>query len=63
VPDKRDIHQAKSKGRHKSGGQSGSRRGGAVTAGQDSAATVLGTDRSDQDGASGARRDKGGNGR
>jgi hypothetical protein len=69
VPDKRDIHQAKSKGRHKTAGQSGaqagSRRGSAIVAGQDAPAAVIATDRpTNQGGAqTGGRRDKRDNGR
>lgn len=39
MPDKRDIHQAKSKGRHKT--TAGSRRGAAVVTGPDTDGTVI----------------------
>ena len=64
MPDKRDIHQAKSKGRHKSGGQPGSRRGGAIAAGPDPTDAVAGTDQSTNEaGVSGRGHDKRSNSR
>jgi hypothetical protein len=67
MPDKRDIHQAKSKGRHKPGGgssaagQAGSRRGAAMVTGPDTAAAIVGGDRSAKQGnapSAGGGRDR-----
>ncbi|GAA5183986.1 hypothetical protein GCM10023322_24480 [Rugosimonospora acidiphila] len=63
MPDKREVHQAKSKGRRKSN-QPGSGRGATLVTGPDTAGTAIGLDRSTkQDNAPSAGRAKRGNGR